>query len=80
MARTARAVKKPTTIEVVGSRLRSRRQELGLTVFAVAVTSGVSTTTITRLEAGRQAPTIDRLEAIAKSVEMSLGELFEGVV
>ncbi|MBV7292514.1 helix-turn-helix domain-containing protein [Corynebacterium sp. TAE3-ERU16] len=48
-------------LEELGPRLRSAREQRGLTLDAVARKTGVSTSTLSRLENGRRRPTLDPL-------------------
>ena len=53
----------PSPTETIGSRLRARRVELGLTLAQVAEQAGLSLPYISNLERGRGNPTLDALNA-----------------
>jgi transcriptional regulator with XRE-family HTH domain len=59
----------------IGTRIRSRRRQLGLTLAIVAERAEVSVPYVANLEHGRGNPTVDRLRRIAEALETSLAEL-----
>lgn len=59
----------------VGDRIRARRVGLGMTLAAVAESAGLSLPYVSNLERGRGNPTLDALQAIARALDMPLGEL-----
>ena len=64
-------------IRQVGSRVRSRRHELGITAKELAHRSGLSPRFISQLEAGEANIAIGRLASVARSLEVSVGALVE---
>ena len=62
-------------LEEVGRRLRARRSDLGRTVKAVALDAGLSLPYVANLENGRGNPTLDTLERLASTLQISLAEL-----
>lgn len=58
------------TVETIGSRIRSRRQEVGLTQVELARIVGLSQATIAQLESGKRQKTRE-LVAIAKALKAS---------
>jgi transcriptional regulator with XRE-family HTH domain len=60
-----------------GTMLRQRRHALGLTVRQVGETTGIASTTVSRIETGSfEAPRPDKLARIAQALELSTGEVF----
>lgn len=60
---------------MIGTRLRARRRELGLTLAAVADRAGVSVPYIANIEHGRGNPTVDKIRKIAEALETTLTDL-----
>jgi len=61
----------------LGAMLRERRNALGLSTYAVKDTTGIPSTTISRIETGSfKAPRPDKLAKIAEALGLSAGELF----
>lgn len=48
-------------IDAIGPRLRMLRRDRGLTLEALAATTGLSVSTLSRLESGKRRPTLDLL-------------------
>jgi len=63
----------------IGSRLRQRRQELGLTQAGVARDAGVSPRFLVQLESGRGNISVNRLADVCASLGLSLEHLFRGL-
>lgn len=63
------------TITQVSDRLRAVRDERGLTLAEVSATTGVSTSTLSRLETGQRRPTLELLLALALAYDVSLSDL-----
>jgi transcriptional regulator with XRE-family HTH domain len=61
----------------VGVKLKQFRMQSGLTQMAVAKKVRVTQAYIALLEKGKQNPTLDVLERLAKALKVSLGELVE---
>lgn len=59
----------------VGARLRERRQDAGLSLADVAALLEVSISTLSRLETGRRAPTLELLLPLARRYRVTLDEL-----
>ncbi len=57
--------------------IRGRREEMGLTVRALASRSGVSPSMISDVERGMKSPTISTLAAVADALEMPISTLVE---
>jgi transcriptional regulator with XRE-family HTH domain len=60
-----------------GIMLRQRRHALGLTVRQVGESTGIASTTVSRIETGSfEAPRPDKLARIAQALKLSTGEVF----
>lgn len=62
-------------IGAVGPRLREYRHDAGLSLAAVADLLAVSVSTVSRLESGHRAPTLDVLLPLARHYRVTLDEL-----
>ena len=62
-------------LTAVGPRLRALRRERGTTLTALSETTGISTSTLSRLESGRRKPTLELLLPLAKAHGVQLDEL-----
>jgi transcriptional regulator with XRE-family HTH domain len=60
----------------VGERLRTHRQEAGLSLRALARAVGVSPSLISQIEHGKATPSVGTLYAIVSKLDISLDELF----
>lgn len=61
----------------VGENLRRLRRDRGVSLEALAASSGVSRATLATLEAGRGNPTLGTLNALCSSLGVSLGAVLE---
>ncbi|MDF0529003.1 helix-turn-helix transcriptional regulator [Tsukamurella sp. 8F] len=61
----------------VGPRLRAVRQERDITLTAVADATGISVSTLSRLEGGERKPTLELLLPLARAYGMPLDELVD---
>lgn len=59
----------------VGPRLRGLRQEKGATLAEVAAATGISTSTLSRLESGQRKPTLELLLPLARQYQVALDDL-----
>jgi transcriptional regulator with XRE-family HTH domain len=59
----------------VGPRLRALRQQRGATLASVSVATGISVSTLSRLESGGRKPTLQLLLALARAYHVPLDEL-----
>ncbi|MEU3025350.1 XRE family transcriptional regulator [Nocardiopsis alba] len=62
-------------LDVVGSRLRALRRARGVTLADLAVTIGVSESTLSRLESGQRRPTLELLLPLARTYDVPLDDL-----
>ncbi|MEU4346078.1 XRE family transcriptional regulator [Streptomyces sp. NPDC023838] len=69
----------PTTdddvLDAVGPRLRALRRERGITLADLAATTGVSESTLSRLESGQRRPTLELLLPLARIYGVPLDDL-----
>lgn len=61
----------------LGTNLREARKRLGLTQEQVAQRSGVHSTEVSRIEAGKRDPKVSTVERLAKAVEVKPGRLLD---
>lgn len=62
-------------LAAVGPRLRALRQQRGATLAQLAQVTGVSLSTLSRLESGQRRPTLDLLLLLARTHQVALDEL-----
>jgi len=62
-------------LDAVGQRLRSLRQERRLSLAALSTMTGISTSTLSRLESGGRKPTLELLLALARAYQVPLDDL-----
>ncbi|HEY0216999.1 MAG TPA: helix-turn-helix transcriptional regulator [Cellulomonas sp.] len=62
-------------LDAVGPRLRDLRQRRGATLADLAATTGISVSTLSRLESGRRRPTLELLLPLARAHQVPLDEL-----
>ena len=62
-------------LDTVGPRLRSIRQRRGATLAELSETTGISVSTLSRLESGGRRPTLELLLALARTHQVPLDEL-----
>ncbi len=66
------------TLERVGPRLRAVRERRGATLAGLSEASGISVSTLSRLESGARRPTLELLLRLARAHEVPLEELVDG--
>lgn len=64
-----------TTLDRVGPRLRRLREQRELTLTAVAATTGISKSTLSRLENGERRPSLELLLPLAQAYRVPLDDL-----
>ncbi|QNK83276.1 helix-turn-helix domain-containing protein [Nakamurella sp. PAMC28650] len=65
------------TIDAVGPRLKRLRQHREITLTDLAAETGISTSTLSRLEAGLRRPTLEQLLPLARAHGVTLDELVD---
>lgn len=68
-----------TLLEQVGTRLRARRNEKGMTQAALARAAGVSPRFLVQLEGGQANISVQRLAEVCAALEIPLDALFRGL-
>jgi y4mF family transcriptional regulator len=58
--------------EIIGSTIKNRRKELGITQPHLAELAGISTNTLYKLERGQANPSLDVLNKLAEVLGMEL--------
>ena len=61
----------------VGPRLRALRQERGATLAGLSTATGISVSTLSRLESGQRRPTLELLLPLARAHQVPLDELVD---
>jgi transcriptional regulator with XRE-family HTH domain len=64
-------------LRAVGPRLRSLRQQRGATLAQLSGTTGISVSTLSRLESGQRRPTLELLLPLARAHQVPLDELVD---
>jgi transcriptional regulator with XRE-family HTH domain len=62
---------------VVGSKIRKHREKAGLTQGELAEAVGLSRTSLTNIERGRQRVMLDQFDSICRAVGVSVAELLD---
>ncbi|MDT0455859.1 XRE family transcriptional regulator [Streptomyces sp. DSM 41527] len=62
-------------LDAVGPRLRALRRDRGITLAGLAATTGVSESTLSRLESGRRRPSLELLLPLARIYDVPLDDL-----
>lgn len=60
---------------IVELRLRAWRLTRGETIYSLAAKAGISFVTVVRIEQGRQSPTVDMLEKLARALHVHVSDL-----
>src|SRR3954464_13869990 len=61
----------------VGPRLRALRQQQGTTLAQLSESTGISVSTLSRLESGQRKPTLELLLPLARAHQVQLDELVD---
>ncbi|WP_344155486.1 XRE family transcriptional regulator [Kribbella yunnanensis] len=64
-------------LDAVGPRLRSLRAEKGTTLAQLSDSTGISVSTLSRLESGQRKPTLELLLPLARAHQVQLDELVD---
>src|SRR5260370_39526010 len=62
-------------VDAVGPRLRALRQKRGVTLTGLSAATGISVSTLSRLESGGRRPTLELLLLLARAHQVPLDEL-----
>ena len=63
------------TLDQVGPRLKQLRAQRGLTLTSLAASTGISKSTLSRLETGQRRPTLELLLALSQVYRVPLDDL-----
>lgn len=63
------------TTNTIGSHIRTRRERLGWSQADLSVAAGISLASVSRVERGVQAPSIDILVALAEALGVGIAAL-----
>jgi transcriptional regulator with XRE-family HTH domain len=77
MAKTAGVPLLDDVLEAVGPRLRALRTEHAMTLGALSRSTGISVSTLSRLESGQRKPTLELLRPLARAYQVALDDLVE---
>jgi len=75
MANTSEATDLNTVLGGVGARLRAVRQQRDVTLVELSEATGISVSTLSRLEAGQRRPNLELLLPLARAHRVALDEL-----
>jgi transcriptional regulator with XRE-family HTH domain len=64
-----------SVLDAVGPRLRDLRRQRGFTLTELSASTGISVSTLSRLEAGQRRPTLELLLPLAQAHQVPLDEL-----
>ncbi len=65
----------PAILDGIGPRLRALRRDRGLTLESLAGSTGISVSTLSRLESGIRRPTLDLLIPLARAHRVAIDQL-----
>lgn len=68
--------KSDSMVAGVGNRIRGWRRQQGLTLDALAETTGISKSYLSKLEAGKKAPSIATVMKLSEALAVSVGAIF----
>ncbi len=63
------------SLALIGPRLKSWREKRGVTLAELSRTTGISSSTISRLEAGKRAPNLELVLPLARALRLELDDL-----
>src|SRR5690349_18474736 len=67
-----------SVLSAVGPRLRTLRRQRDITLSALAQSTGISVSTLSRLESGQRKPTLEQLLPLARAYGVPLDDLVGG--
>src|SRR3954451_21806356 len=77
MAKTDDGPPLDDVLQAVGPRLRALRRQRGTTLTQLSETTGISVSTLSRLESGQRKPTLELLLPLARAHQVQLDELVD---
>lgn len=63
------------SLTLIGPRLKSWREKRSMTLAELSETTGISTSTLSRLEAGKRAPNLELVVPIARALRLELDDI-----
>ncbi|CAN5298054.1 XRE family transcriptional regulator [soil metagenome] len=63
------------SLALIGPRLKSWRERRGMTLADLSTTTGISSSTLSRLEAGKRAPNLELVVPIARALRLELDDI-----
>jgi len=72
-------LKKPTSLQLLGQRIRAARKAKGLSQEDLALESGIDPSYVGGVERGQRNPSFKKLCALSKTLERDLGSLCRGL-
>lgn len=70
-------IRNQKAITLLGKRIKTAREEKGLSIYALAILADVERSQIMRIEKGTSNPTISTLLALTVALEIKLKDLFD---
>ena len=64
-------------VQAVGPRLRALRQQRGVTLAELAAATGISVSTLSRIESGQRRPTLELLLPLARAHQVPLDDIVD---
>lgn len=78
MNEKTRALPPATEVSVLGNKLRVLRGTARLTLQQLSKRTGISVSTLSKIENGQLSPTYEKIAALASGLDVEVGELFRG--
>ncbi|MDO7882973.1 helix-turn-helix domain-containing protein [Salinibacterium soli] len=63
------------SLSLIGPRLKAWREKRGMTLAELSAATGISSSTLSRLEAGKRAPNLELVVPIARSLRLELDDI-----
>lgn len=63
------------SLDLIGPRLKSWREKRSMTLAELSATTGISSSTLSRLEAGKRAPNLELVVPIARALRLELDDI-----
>ena len=73
-----KALSPGTEVSVLGNKLRVLRGTARLTLQQLSKRTGISVSTLSKIENGQLSPTYEKIAALASGLQVEVGELFRG--
>lgn len=63
------------SLSLIGSRLKAWREKRGMTLADLSASTGISSSTLSRLEAGKRAPNLELVVPVARALRLELDDI-----